>query len=214
MREALSVGIVFLVLSSQAPVLATEDRLSKVETLPSTYALVDVSIEFAEGGARGGRSLEISGKGTGQSRSSWELKADEVTTFSVAPAAVFELLQLCYREQFFDLQSSYGVPNHIRLRPDGTIDTLATVVSHSVPSRVLVRIGKFQKAVSYVKGHGHPPTVVAEVERRIEELAAAGMRTDQGGGRSSNYWLKPTAYRVTALAGQGPRHSGRGLAVR
>jgi hypothetical protein len=29
-----------------------------------------------------------------------------------------------------------------------------------------------------------------------------------------NYWLKPTAYRVTALAGQGPRHSGRGLAVR
>jgi hypothetical protein len=132
MREALSVGIVFLVLSSQAPVLATEDRLSKVETLPSTYALVDVSIEFAEGGARGGRSLEISGKGTGQSRSSWELKADEVTTFSVAPAAVFELLQLCYREQFFDLQSSYGVPNHIRLRPDGTIDTLATVVSHSI----------------------------------------------------------------------------------
>jgi hypothetical protein len=30
----------------------------------------------------------------------------------------------------------------------------------------------------------------------------------------SNYWLKPTACHVTALARQGPRHSGRGLAVR
>jgi hypothetical protein len=60
-----------------------------------------------------------------------------------------------------------------------------------------------------------------ETEDRTSKTAGTGVRSGPGvyrdgrdPGRLYNYRLNPPASRVTALAGQAPRRSARGLAVR
>lgn len=144
------------------------------DQLPSEYSLADVSFEFSEGGAYGGMSVRIGGNGKGVVTSSSQLREDTATNFEVVPATVFDLLQLCYRGGFFDLQPSYGPPNSVRLRSDGTVETLTTVVADAAWSRITVRIGQYAKSVGYLKGHGNPPPVVAEVETRIQQARDKG----------------------------------------
>ena len=139
----------------------------------------------------------------------WELKDDTTSPFTVDSAEVFQLLQLCYRDGFFELQSNYGPVNEVRLRADGMVETLTTVVADATGTQVAVRIRGYKKSVSYLKGHGNPPPVVAELERRLNELATIGKRAHARGGRSSNYSMQRTALRAAADAERLCR-SGRG----
>lgn len=156
---------------------------AKHDILPTTYRLADVEFEFAEGAARDNSSIRVDGSGHGVVTGRSALTEETRSPFIVEPLEVFRLLQLCYRGGFFDLQPTYGEPEHVRLRSDGTVETLTTVVADAVGSRVSVRIGEFKRSVTYLKGHGFPPPVVIELEGRIRELASTGKRSDAHRGR-------------------------------
>ena len=167
--------------------------------LPERYALAEVSFEYAEGAGQEGTLVRVDGTGKGIVRNFFALKEDEVSTFAISSQEVLKLLELCYRESFFDLKSLYGPPNHIRMGADGMIDTLTTVVSHAVRRSVTIRIGQYSKSVSYLPGHGNPPPVVTELARRIAQLRDT-TKADTHVGRSSNYPISPAPSGVTARA--------------
>jgi hypothetical protein len=137
------------------------------QQLPGTYALADVSVEFSEGGPHGQTSVRIDGNGSGAVTSTSMLRQQPTEPFTVDLAAVFELLQQCYRGRFFDLQSSYGPPSKVRLGPNGRVDTLETIVADASWSTITVRIGSYTKSVGYMKGVGDLPPVLTDLERRI-----------------------------------------------
>jgi len=200
MRRVHVLAISVAILLAGRIALGGENPAKQPEPLPSTYALADVEFELSEGGSRGGKSIHVNGSGSGSVVERWEVKEDTKSAFSVNSGEVFQLLQLCYREGFFDLQSSYGPPNWVRLLPDGMVETMTTVVADATGPQVTVRIGGYKKSVGYLKGHGNPPPVVVELERRLNELATIGKRTDVRGGRSSNYGMNATVRPVTPLA--------------
>ena len=179
-----------------AMVLAAGSVPGKSDVLASSYALADVMFEFAEGD----KSIQIDGSGKGTVFEKSALKNQSASPFRVQPVEVFQLLQLCYREQLFDLPTTYGPPNTVRLRPDGIVETSSTAVADAAWSSVTVTIGGYRKSVAYLKGHGNVPAVVVELERRIKELAMIGSRSDVRGGRSSNYALDLPVRPVTVLA--------------
>ncbi len=106
------------------------------------------------------------GKGARINRAS----SDRVTTAECAVDTneVFQLLQLCYRNDFFDLREAYGPRNWPRLREDGTVELMGTVVSGGAGRTVAIEIGKYSKSVAYTILD--PPPVVLELASRIEKL--------------------------------------------
>jgi hypothetical protein len=174
---------------------------------PAPYALASVSFEVTGGGPQSGWSLRVDGTGTGMRVSHNPLLPEaERSQFKVDPSEVFELLQRCYREGVFDLNSAYGPPLKIRLREDGVVDTLVTVVADASWSSLRIRIDGYEKSISWLKGFGNPPPVIEELEQRIEALEAEA----SGSGGSSNHRLDPPHSGVTALAqGRKRRATGR-----
>jgi len=151
--------------------LATEpDR--PVESGPiGPYSLADVTIEYTEGGPYGGTTTTIRGDGTGTRGSQLGFGREERYTFSVEPKRVFELLDLCYRKRFFELRDhGYGPPNQLRLRPDGTIDVMATIIADGGWRTIKVTIGSYSKAASYGDPGDDAPAVLRELARRFREL--------------------------------------------
>ena len=140
---------------------------------PAEYLLADVVLEHQYGsGYYGdeGVTLQVGGNGKGFRIERTHNGPTKTTEFIVAPSRVFELLELCYRERFFELSPSYGPPYRPRLGPNGAVSTMVTVVSHSASQVLTVRIGTFSKSVVYSPPLGSPPNVVLEVARRITEL--------------------------------------------
>jgi hypothetical protein len=99
----------------------------------------------------------------------------------------------------FDLHTTYGPPHQIRLRPDGAVDTLVTVAADAAWTSLYIRIGGYEKVISWLKGLGNPPPIIEELERRIEALVVQAPVEDRPGG-SSNHRLDPPHSGVTALA--------------
>jgi hypothetical protein len=96
---------------------------------------------------------------------------EESQAFSVDPKSVFDLLDLCYRKRFFELRDhGYGPPNHLRLRSDGTVDVMGTIISDGGGRTIKVSIGNYSKAASYSDFSGDAPAVLVELARRIEGL--------------------------------------------
>ena len=182
-----------------------------VEAPPATYPLASVSFELSGGGAQSGWSIRVEGSGKGV-RESYNpyLVAPERSQFTVDPSRVFELLQRCYREGVFDLHTTYGPPNQIRLRPDGAVDTLGTAAEDAAWTSLRIRIDRYEKVISWLKGLGNPPPIIEELERRIEALVAQAPIEDRPGG-SSNQRLDAPHSGVTALA-QGRKHRATGRA--
>jgi len=193
----------FLAVTIAVASLGTQSFAAKargIEVPPSKYSLSEVSFELWEGGSQGSTSVRFDGTGRGTVKTTWLMRGDTTETFGVEPAKVFELLQLCYREGFFALQSTYGPPPSIRLGADGTIESITTVVADASGTSLTVRLGSYTKSVGYLKGLVKPPSVVTELERRIDELRTTGSRSAGNGGRSSNYQIKPPVVPVTRLA--------------
>jgi hypothetical protein len=151
--------------------LATEPDIP-VESGPvGPYSLASVKIEYTEGGLYGSTTTTLSGDGTGMRVSDLGSGRVERRTFSVEPQRVFELLDLCYRKRFFELRDhGYGPPNHLRLRPDGTIDVMATVIADGGGRSIRVTIGNYSKVASYSDPGGEPPAVLVELARRLGEF--------------------------------------------
>ncbi len=140
---------------------------------PSSFSLADVSIECKRVGGWGGQTtITISGSGRGVKTESGELRDPESTSFVVDPKAVFDVLQLCYRENFFSFLESYAHPEFLRLGVAGKIDTLGTVVSDATGESVTVRIAGYSKSVSWLPGFGNPPGILSEVYKRAEDIAS------------------------------------------
>jgi hypothetical protein len=209
MRLATVLGIAILLGASGSTSLAAE-RLDS-DTPPGKYALSDVSIEVRESGNQESTSTRIEGAGRGTVTTTWKLRDDTTSTFQVEPARVFQLLQLCYREGFFGLQSSYGPPPTLRLGADGTVETGSTIIADAGGTSVTVRIGGYMKSVGYLKGSSNPPPVVTELERQVNELRTTGSRTDGHGGRSSNFAVNATVLASRRLQGNGRAKPARSL---
>jgi hypothetical protein len=140
---------------------------------PSSFSLADVSIECKRTGGWGGQTtITLSGGGTGVKTESGELRDPQSTKFLVEPKELFDLLQLCYRENFFSFLESYAHPEFLRLGVAGKIDTLGTDVFDATSESVTVRIGGYSKSVSWLLGHGNPPGVLSEIYKRAENIAS------------------------------------------
>jgi hypothetical protein len=140
---------------------------------PGSYSLSDVSIECKRGSSWGSQTtITLSGSGTGVKVESGELREPQSTALVIDPKEVFDLLQLCYRENFFSLLESYASPQFLRLGVGGRIDTLGTNISDATGQSVTVRIGKYSKSVGWLPGHGNPPAALSEIYKRVEEIAS------------------------------------------
>jgi len=136
------------------------------------YSLASVTFEYTESGGSGtGPTITtVRGDGTGSRVSHPGFDRVESNEFAVEPKQVFKLLDLCYRKGFFDLNDRYGPPNWPRLRPDGMIDVMGTIIADGGGRAVTVRVGNYSKSVGYAEPGGDPPIVVLELVRRIGEL--------------------------------------------
>jgi len=140
---------------------------------PSSYALAEVVFECRRSASQYDDStITLSGKGTGvRVERAWPDRTNTVS-FVADPHEVFELLELRYREHFFELSDSYEVTQSPRLGPAGKIQTLNLMVSDAASETISVRIGNFSKSVTYLPSYGNPPPVVVELSKRLNEIAS------------------------------------------
>lgn len=174
-RRMVFIGLSAVCFMAAAPGLAAKPVVAETSTAPSEYSLSDVVFEFRTISPRNdGTLIRIAGSGKGSRVDYVPLGHDHTSEFAVNPQEVFQLLELCYRGHFFELNASYDRPNlFVRRGPKGTVETYTMVVSGYAGESVTLRIGAYSKSVGY-EPEGDPPPLVPGLARRIHELAQLG----------------------------------------
>lgn len=126
--------------------------LSAPSIPPARYNLHDVTIGWVQSGGLLGvyRKVSITGDGRGH-YSSLEVggkKREE--EFTVSREFVEGVIQSMYRVYFFDFRSGYDVAPSIRVGADGTVESVNGNISDAVSTSVFIKIGDFEKTVSFV----------------------------------------------------------------
>ncbi len=127
-RNRLALTAFSLLLCARPSVASETDTPAEAGPI-GPYSLASVTFEYTEGGPYGSTTTIVRGDGTGTRMSQGGLGREASQAITVEPKSVFELLELCYRKRFFELRNQIGPPNSPRLRPDGTIDVMATVIA-------------------------------------------------------------------------------------
>jgi len=158
-------SMVVALASLTTPSVSAEDH-----TPAGKYLLTDVSFELSDGGRGTPRStFRVSGSGHGVFTEGAYALPDRTSEYAVNSKDVFHLLEICYRNRFFDLKSSYGPPKWPRLNSKGEIEVNFMVVADGGGRAITLRIGSFAKTVVYGDS-SNPPPILIEIARAIDAM--------------------------------------------
>jgi hypothetical protein len=141
---------------------------------PPEYSLDDVVIEYVtdeEMLPRWGFAIRLTGAGKGMYHEADPSDPVRVRELDVDPEEILGLLELCYRDRFFDLEDRYTTTAHPRLDPNGTVQVIEVVTSDAPMPALTVRIGNYAKTVRYLEPYGNPPDLLQELAKRMRGLA-------------------------------------------
>ncbi len=142
---------------------------------PSEYKLSDVVFEYRTSAGSWfpaeGTLVRVGGDGKGFRRTTFTLAEPEVQTFDVEPKKIFDVLDRCYQQGFFDLRPMHSGQERVRLEPDGKVHLLVTVAADAAGGRsVTLRIGAYEKRVGFMSAAGPIPTILDHLASEIESM--------------------------------------------
>ena len=142
-------AVMLVIWALTGAVAARGADVNRVSCPPAISAMKDAEIRLSYGGRSNQSHVTFSGTGHGHVSHELGMGRTEAYDFAITDKDFIDILNRFYQAYFFDLADSYGNPNFVVLKEDGTIDIQYIAESGASGTGISLKIGDCVKRTSY-----------------------------------------------------------------